>query len=140
MITSTVRSFDYFAEFTDEIEARTLAALEEAAGAARSVADERAQGISTFSVVEPHRVAEGWASGISGANKKWRIFDKGSLGKRTAKLKRDRRKDSWPVSRRGSTYEAHRRDVTGKGIAARNISNPARLAGRKKLLSGIRGR
>ena len=113
--------------------------------AAAAVANEKAhteagKEISTFQTIPAHGTANGFASGIKGRNPLWRIYDKGTLGKRTAALKgRNRRKDTWTVKRGGSEYEARRRsDTSGKGISARNISNAARTAGRKALTAALR--
>lgn len=138
MITSTIRTFDYLPRLTLELERRTVRALNAAAAAGAAVANERATGITSFSVIPAERGPEGFVSAIRARNPIWRVFDKGSLGKRTARLKRDRRKDSWQVTRRGTTYTAHRGDIDGKGIAPRSISNPARTAGRAALLAAIR--
>ena len=141
MITSRIRTFETFPQLTAHVEELTMRALAQAAEAGKAAADERAQGITEFSVVVPRRTADGFASGIRARNPIWRVFDKGSLGKRTARLKRPNlRKDSWKVSRRGSTYEAHRGDTAGEGVAPRTISNPARTAGRRALLAAIRNR
>lgn len=138
MITSTIRTFDHFPQLTAEIEARTIRALDEAATAGAAVANAASERIrTTFSVIPAQASVDGFASGIKARNPIWRVFDKGSLGKRHARLKQDRRKDVWPVDRRGSEYTAHRGDTTGKGIEPYNISTPARAAGRRALLNGI---
>jgi hypothetical protein len=138
MITSTVKTFERFPELTAAIEALTLRALDAAAHAGQAVADDRASGITTFSIVPAQRSLEGFSAGIRAHNSIWRVFDKGSLGKRTARLKRPGlRKTDWNVERRGSVYTAHRGDVSGKGVDARTISNPARTAGRHALLAAL---
>jgi hypothetical protein len=137
MITSTIRTFDHFPQLTAEIEARTVRALDHAASAGAAVANAAGERISTFIVVPAHPTGQGFASGIRARNPLWRIFDKGSLGKRHARLKKDRRMDEWMVNRGGSPYTASRGDTTGKGVEPRNISTPARTAGRRALLDGI---
>lgn len=138
MITARVNVFADFPAITAELEARTVRACDEAAVAGRSVAEAQAEGISDVLIVATHPTADGFRSGIKFTKHQWLVFDKGSLGKRTARLKRpNSRKESWRVRRGTNPYTAHRRDVTGKGIAARNISNPARAAGRKALIAGI---
>lgn len=139
MIKSTIHTFDTLPHLTEKMLEKTRVALDHAAEAGKEVAEQRAEGISTFTAIPAHPVAEGLAAGIRGSNPLFRIFDKGSLGKRTARLKRPNlRKESWKVGRKGSAYEAHRRDVEGKGISARQITNPARTAGRKALIERIR--
>lgn len=145
MITSTIKTFERFPELTAEVEALTLRALEEAAKDGQAVADERADGVTTFNVIPAHRTATGFASGLRARNSIWRVFDKGSLGKRGARLKRPNlRAAAWTVrpgeSNRSGPYTAHRGDVEGKGIAARQISNPARTAGRHALIEALRRR
>jgi hypothetical protein len=140
-VKSTIRTFDHFPILTAEIEQRTRIALAAAAEAGMEVANEKGAGISSFRLVPVHESVDGYASGIKANNPLYRIFDKGSLGKRRAKLKRPgSRKSDWSVSRRGSVYTAHRGDVADKGISARDITNPARAAGRKALIDGILGR
>jgi hypothetical protein len=141
-VKSTIRTFDYFPALTAEIEARTRAALVAAAEAGMEVANEKAADISTkihFRVLPVHETTEGLSAGIKSSTPLFRIFDKGSLGKHRGHLKRGR-KSSWDVKRRGSSYTAHRGDVEGKGIEPRDITNPARAAGRKALIDGILGR
>jgi hypothetical protein len=141
MITSTVKTFDMFPELTVRIEELELHALNEAAKTAAAVASERATGITEFHPIPAGRTAEGYASGIRAKNPIWRVFDKGSLAKRTVPLKRDRRKAEWPV-RPGkadrSGYEAHRRTPISGGVDPKDISNPARRAGRKALIAALR--
>lgn len=140
MITSRVQAIPRFGELEELIQARTQAALNAAAAAGVEVANARAQGITEFHVLPAGRAPEGYRSGIKAANPIWHVFDKGSLGKRVAKLKRDRRKDSWPVTRKRTTYTAHRRSTDTGGVDARNIANPARTAGRHALLAALQGR
>jgi hypothetical protein len=143
-VKSTIRTFDHFPILTAEIEQRTRVALAAAAEVGMEVANEKAvtangRRISSFRIVPVHESVEGYASGIRANNPLYRIFNKGSLGKHRGKLKRSG-KDSWDVNRRGSVYTAHRGDVADKGISARDITNPARAAGRKALIDGILGR
>lgn len=138
MIKSTIRTFDTLPHLTDRMLEKTRDAVDAAAEAGQEVAEEQARGISTFDVIPAHDVVEGIAAGIHANNPLFRIFDKGSLGKRTARLKRpESRKEQWKVERRSSVYEAHRGNVEGKGITARQITAPARLAGRRKLIERI---
>jgi hypothetical protein len=146
VITSTVKTHDQLGRIDELLDRKTTSALNTAARAAAAVADERAhteagKQISTFQVIPAHGTANGFASGIKGRNPLWRVYDKGTLGKRRAQLKgRNRRKTSWTVKRNGSEYEAHRNPdaLNGKGISARNISNAARTAGRKALITSLR--
>lgn len=139
MSKATVRIVDNTDTLFHAMRARTMAALAEAAEAGRAVFDEKATGITEATIVPPRANATGYSAGIRARNGIWRVFDKGSLGKRTARLKRpNQRKETWDVVRRGTKYTAHRREVAGKGIAPRNIANPARLAGKKALRAALR--
>lgn len=139
MITSRIRTYDTFPRLTEEITRRTIRALDAAAAAGATVASAAAgPKISTFRIIPAHPIGEGFASGIKANNPLFRIFDHGSLGKRNKRLKKDIRKESWPVSRRGSDYTAHRRSTDTGGVAPRNITVPARIAGRRALLASIR--
>lgn len=139
MIRSEIKVFDEFDRVTDFVKLKTRAGLDHAAREGKSVADAQQGSIASrgpFKTIPAHGTESGFASGIKG-NPLVRIFDKGTLGKRRAQPKRPR-KDTWQVTRKGTTYTAHRGETAGKGIAARNILSPARLAGRKALLSFIR--
>jgi hypothetical protein len=139
--TARVSTFTFFPELTAQIEARTIRALEAAAATGKAVAEERAntpKPIAHFETVEVHSIGDGYASGLR-AGPLTRIFDKGSLGQHTGELKRGRT-PSWETSRGSNPYTAHRSDdLSGKGVSPRRIINPARLAGRKALIAGIRG-
>jgi hypothetical protein len=138
--TSRVNVFNFFPELTAEIERRTIRALEAAAEAGRAVANvEQGNLRRQFEVVQVRPTGAGFAAGIKGSPLV-RIFDKGSLGKHVGALK-STRKPSWQVNRGSNPYLAERHDdLSGKGVTARRIINPARLAGRKALVAGIRGR
>lgn len=138
MITSTVQVHDSFGEINVAIDRKTVRGLNDAARAAADVAEQKSGNIAEWNVIPAHGTANGFASGIKASNPLPNVFDKGSLGKRTARLKDPRRKEDWRVVRKGSNpYTAHRRDVAGKGVAARNIRNPARTAGRKILNASV---
>lgn len=141
MTVARVNTFSFFPQLTAEIEARTLRALEDAAAVGKAVAEERAntpKPIAHFEVVPVRGIGDGFASGVK-AGPLTRIFDKGSLGKHSGELKRDRR-PSWEVKRGSNPYTASRSDdLSGKGVSPRRIITPARLAGRKALIAGIRG-
>lgn len=141
MINAHVSFEDHFDLLDEIIERRVLEALDAGAEAMVETANARAEGISTFSVLAARRTLSGWASAVSAKNKKFRIFDKGSLGQRHVALKgHDRRKESWPV-RPGLTnragYEAHRQHTDTGGVAARDITNPAKRAGLKALRAAL---
>lgn len=108
----------------------------QAASAASRVANAQGGNTAGFRPGRVRGTHEGFECGIAGRYISV-IFNKGSLGKRRGALKRNRRKESWTVHRRGSEYEAHRNPETltdsSKGVAARNILNPARQAGRRIL-------
>jgi hypothetical protein len=96
-----------------------------------------------------HGTVDGYSAGIKSRRKSsqtrggkpnatpiaW-MFDRGTLGNRTRRLKRPR-KESWTSSRGGSPYTAHRRDIAGKGIKPERFFGKARAAGRAKLLERI---
>lgn len=131
---------DGFAVVERRMEQKARQAVDAAAHAAAKVAEQQASGISEFRVLPARGTHEGFVSGVKALNPLVRIFDKGSLGKRRGRLKRDRRKDSWKVTRKGTTYTAHRKPeaLTGStGVQARNIFGPARAAGRKALKAAL---
>jgi hypothetical protein len=141
MINAHVTFEDHFDRLEAKIEERVLAALDEGARVMASKANAQAEGKFTFRVIAARRTLSGWAAAISADNKKWRIFDKGSLGERHVQLKgHDRRKADWPVrpgkAGRGG-YEAHRKSTTTGGVEPLNISNPAKLAGLKALVTAL---
>lgn len=140
MITSSVTIHDGFGELGEMIDRASVAALNEAAAAGRAVAEQHSAGTGTdWAVVPAHGSFNGFVSGLRANNPIWRVFNKGSLGKRTAALKEPgRRKDYWTVSRGSNPYTAVRHDVSGKGVSAKNISNPARTVGRRILIERLR--
>lgn len=142
MITARVNVEDHFAVITEEIELRTIAALNAAAEEAAIVADKQAnhpKPIAHFTVLSARNVGDGYRSGVK-AGPLTRIFDKGSLGKHRGALKRARAKPEWEVKRGTNPYTARRHDdLAGEGIAPRNILNPARKAGRAVLLGRLLG-
>lgn len=138
MITAIVKAFNEVPAITEAVVARTRVGLDEAAKVGAEVATAKAAGISEVEIVPTQETADGMRSGIRFTDFRWRFFDKGTLGKHRGKLKRARR-DSWTVRRGTNPYVAQRRDVSGKGIEPREISNPARAAGRRVLLARIRG-
>lgn len=146
-ITSRVQVHDDFGRISELVDRETIRSLDQAAEAGLQVATSRAhtangKQVSTFQLIPAHGTADGFASGIRANNPLWRIYDKGTLGKRRGALKgRNRRKDTWAVrpgkaDREG--YEASRGDISGKGIPPADISNPARTAGRKTLIAALR--
>jgi hypothetical protein len=141
MINAHVTFEDHFDRLDEQIERRVLEALDEGAAVMAAVATEKAGNVSSFNPMPARRTLSGWASAVSATNKKFRIFDKGSLGKRHVHLKgADRRKDSWPVrpgQANRTSYEAHREHLDTGGVEARNISNPAKLAGLKALRAAL---
>lgn len=144
MIRATVQLEDHFAVVDETVKRRSLQALENAAQAGAREATERARTeaghtISTFRVVHPRADGSGYVSGIKANNRLLNIFDKGSLGKRTARLKNPgRRKPFWDVNRGANPYVAHRGETEGEGIAPLRITTRARAAGRRALLAALR--
>lgn len=138
MITSTVVVHDRGNTINQLLDRKIVRALNAAAVAAANVANEKSGNVGDWAVVPAHGTFNGYESGIRADSPLWHVFDKGSLGKRTARLKQNRRKAEWRVVRRGANpYVAHRRDIQGKGVDARHISNPARTAGRKALKAAL---
>lgn len=144
ILRATVDVRDNFQAVTDAIRRKSAQAVEDAAQAGHIAAQERAQTddgktITTFFVVHPTGTIDGFVTGIKAKNRLLNIFEKGSLGKRTAALKNPgRRKDFWNVNRGTNPYVAHRGDTTGEGIAPRHILTYARAAGRRALLAALR--
>lgn len=140
MIKATVNIENHFDKVTEEIRRRSLQGLADAAREGERVAQRQAGTVTTFFTVHPTGDADGFHSGIKAKNRLINIFDKGSLGKRTAPLKHPgRRKSEWPVSRKGANpYVARRGDTTNEGIEPRNILTLARAAGRRALLAALK--
>ena len=135
----TVDLRERFQEITVLLEERTKLALSGAALEATSVANAVGGKYANFKYVAVHPIPDGWESAVEVDNRLLaNIYDKGTLGKHTGKLKQPgRRKASWTVKQRNRTYTAHRRDVTGKGVKGTGWRNKARAAGRKVLLAEV---
>ncbi len=138
MIRSRVVIHDRLGEVDEILDRKIVRALNAAATDASAVANEKSGNVGKWAPIRAHGTENGFASGIRADTPLWRVYDKGSLGKRTARLKDSRRKPEWPVSRGSNPYVAHRRSTTTGGVAARNIINPARTAGRKTLFAAVR--
>lgn len=124
----------------EELQRRARRAVGEAARTAAVVASARSRDWP-FRSKGARGTHRGYEAGVVG-NPLTHIFNKGSLGRRSAALKRDRRKDSWAV-KRGSGYTAdrHPEALTGDhGVAARDIFRPAILAGRRALKAALKRR
>lgn len=143
MIRATITIVDRLPELHRQVEA--LARRAAAAGAA--AAAETAQATSSIdlelAVIPPGPDPDGVAAGIRSEKKGradgariGRFFDEGTLGNRRKPPKRPGR-SSWTVNRRGSSYTAHRGDVSGKGIQPERFFLKARLAGRKAMAEVI---
>lgn len=139
MIKATVNVKADFGRVNDEIRRRSLQGLADAAREGERVAQVQAGNVTTFFTLHPTGTADGFHSGIKAKNRLVNVFDKGSLGKRTAPLKfPGRRKTTWPVQRkRANPYTAQRGDTTNEGVAPRNILTTARAAGRRALRSAL---
>lgn len=137
MISSTINVHENIGAIDAAIDRITKRALNAAAHAAAAAANQKTGNVADWTTVPARGTSNGFASGIKADTPIWRVYDKGSLGKRTAKLKKDRRKPEWQVNRGANPYTAHRRSTTTGGVAARNISNPARTAGRKALKAAL---
>ncbi len=138
MITSRVVVHDQAGKIDEHLDRKIVRALNAAASTAAQVANEKSGNVSDWTPVRAHGTENGFASGISSDSPLYRVFDKGSLGQRTARLKDSRRKPDWEVVQRGANpYTAHRRSTSSGGVRPRNIINPARTAGRKALFAHI---
>lgn len=145
MFTATVKGFQRFPEITADIERLVKIALDEAAVEAAAVANASA---SIRLELEEHGAqgtVDGYSSGIKSRRKTSvpgrttpiaEFFNDGTLGKRTRALKRPR-KQQWTVNRGGTSYVAHRGDITGEGIAAERFFQKARAAGKRVLVERI---
>jgi hypothetical protein len=148
VIRSTVKAWQQFPKITEEVNKLAVIAIDEASKTAAEVAQTNSSRIDLeLELVPAHGDIEGYAGGIKSRKRsRWSstpialFFDKGTLGERKGKLKQPgRREESWPVTRRGSSYEAHRREISeGKGIPAERFFLKAKRAGRKALLERIR--
>ena len=143
MIRATVRpSHEGFARLTEELEARIVLGLEEAAAVAAEVAQANTTIDLKARILHAHGVEDGYSSGIktdATGTRGTRIaefFDQGTLGRRKKPTKRPG-KSSWTVRRRGGAHTAHRHDVAGKGIKPQRFFGKARAAGRAALLAAI---
>lgn len=150
MITSRIYAMqEGFVLVDEQLAARITEGLEAAAATAATVAQDGASIDLQLELVPPHEVAEGESAGIksrrqSSSSRRGapstapiaRFFDQGTLGKRRGKLKQPR-KESWTVTRKASSYTAHRGNVDGKGIPAERFFAKAKAAGRAKLLEVI---
>lgn len=141
MINANLHVEDFFPELNAWVEEKLKRSLNEGAAAMKTTAEAQAHGlgdVGEFELVPAARTYGGFRAGVNARNKKFHIFDKGSLGKRTAKLKRDRRKPSWDVNRGGGYTATRSGDLEGKGVTPRNISSRARAAGRAAMFAAIR--
>lgn len=145
-ITARINLVEHFDLVDEAVERKSIEALNAAAVAGAAVFNQRTQLPGHEATVIPaHGTGTGYASGIKAKDPLWRIFDKGSLGKRSGELKgRDRRRPEWTVKQRSRTYTARRHEEAltspDKGVAARQIANAARTAGRKALRIRLFGR
>lgn len=144
-VQTRVNILDHFDRVDEYVVRKTLVALDKAAAAGLAEA-KRKQGDIDFGweVIQPAGDFNGFSAGIRARNRLVNVFDHGSLGARKGrKLKQaGRRKPSWTVKQKRRTYEAHRHPEalteTDKGINARDVTNPARTAGRRSLLLELR--
>lgn len=151
-IRSGVKVFQRFPEITKRVEEACKEGLDAAALEAAAVAQASASIDLELEVQRAEGTVDGYSAGIKSRRTSSRgrrggtadqnatpiawMFDRGTLGKRRKKLKRPR-KESWPVTRKGSTFVAHRQDVDGKGIEPEGFFGKGRAAGRRKLLERI---
>jgi hypothetical protein len=151
-IRSGVKVFQRFPEITRRVEEACKEGLDLAAAEAATVAQATASINLELEVLPAAGTVDGYSAGIKSrrTSSKGRrggsaeqnttpiawFFDRGTLGKRSKALKRPR-KESWPVTRGGSTFAATRQDVTGKGVDAEHFFGKGRAAGRRKLIERL---
>jgi hypothetical protein len=149
MIRSRLVVRDSFGRLNELLEQKAIAGLNAAAQTASRVAQEDASIDLELETIPAHPSEAAYSAGItsrkrsrSDGSKLATYFDKGTLGKRRAKLgARSKRKDSWKVNRGGAGYVAHRHELDPeKGIAAENFFAKARTAGRRALIDAVRSR
>jgi len=144
-VTSRVDIRDHFDKVTELVERKTIKALNAAAQAGLPVAQKQS-GSKDFEpqVIPAQGDWNGFSSGIRFRDRLINVYDHGSLGARGGRrLKQSgRRKASWPVVQKHRKYTAHRHPEAlveaDKGIKPRNITTPARTAGRRALLDALR--
>lgn len=148
-IKSGIKVFNRFPEITKRVEEACKEGLDLAASEAATVAQATASIDLKLDVLPAAGTVDGYSAGIKSrrTSSKGRrggtaeqnatpiawFFDRGTLGKRSKALKRPR-KESWPVTRKGSTFTATRQNVTGKGVEAEHFFGRGRAAGRRKLV------
>lgn len=144
-VTSRVESRDHFDRVTAAVERKVLNALDRASEAALAEARRQQKDVDFgWEVKHARGDFNGFSSGIRARNRLVNVFDHGSLGARGGRklVAAGRRKASWTVKQKHRTYEAHRHSEAltdaKKGIKSRNITNPARTAGRRRLLAELR--
>jgi hypothetical protein len=147
VIRSQVKLFEQFGKVTEQVERLAVEGLNAAAREAAQVAQTHASFDLELEVIPAHDDVDGYSAGIK-SRKQGRssavliagFFDKGTLGKRTAKLgARSRRKESWEVKRDTGGYTAKRHEITAEmGVEAQHFFGKARAAGRRAMLARIR--
>lgn len=137
MLTSTIKTFDFVPEFTAEVDAIAVAALDAGAReAARVSANLAAPGLkqkAAMQVIPPHPTVDGFAAGVksnatdnrTGVPIAW-FHNRGTLGSHVGRLKQP--------GRRRRTAEP------GSGIAPLRFFDAGRREGRKKILAVIQSR
>lgn len=143
MLRANFNGFERFNEVSDDIDRLCIAALDEAAAAAASVADANAFIPLELDVQPAEGTIDGFSSGIRSRKTGKRgirlapIYDEGTLSLHHGKLRQQRRK-SWTVNRKGSTYTANRHKLGPvSGIEPQRFLPAARAAGKRVLLLTI---
>lgn len=151
-IRSGVKVFQRFPEITKRVEEACIEGLELASAEAAAITQASASIDLQLDVLPATGTVVGYSAGIKSRRTSSRgrrggtaeqnitpiawFFDRGTLGQRTKALKRPR-KQSWPVTRKGTTFTANRQDVSGKGIAPEHFFATGRAAGRVKLIERL---
>lgn len=148
MIKSIFHLRDNLDHLTEEIELLGAAAVEAGAREAGRVAQESSTIDLQIEIIGPVALGDGgYAAGAEsrkrGSSSDVRIapiFDGGSLGKRRRKLATNRsRRESWEVTRQGTTYTAQRHEIdSSMGIKPQNFFAKGRRAGDVAIVAKLR--
>lgn len=142
-VVGRVNVLDHVDEFNDLVDAKVRNALAAAGNVMAAIGTKQSAAVGIeWKATNVGPTGDGWAVGARASNPLFRVYDHGSLGKRTKGLKRNRRKASWEVKQRHRQYTAHRHLETltdpGKGHVKLDITNPVRRFGRQTLINELR--
>jgi len=143
MIQATVKGFERFPEVDADIEKLVLEALDYATLQA-AVAAQGSSHLRLDIEIDPATpTLDGYTAGLRSTRRAKDgsrlavYYDKGTLGQHRGELK-GRRHQTWQVTRKGTTYTAHRHAIDpDEGIPAEGFFAAARRVGKKVLLARI---